>query len=836
MRTASRTQLPPTRAGEAERAAALLKPGSALLIVGHPGEGRTAVALACARLRARTQPAHLRCTSRTQPKDLLAAFEASPSGLLVLSQADRLPLESVPTLEALTQDPRARVLLPLDVSVFSNPRSFDLATTEGSLNDLWRRGQFLRLDLGRLPDGEILELLRSKTVGLGLDDLQTAALAHAADGSLALALDLAVDAEFAFSGRVPRHLSAPWAPALPVDAHSSHRIASRTKGLDERLLAAASALHQIGPLPRNVAETLLGPDIVSRLVDSGLAILELETSAELVHVDAVRDAGLRSAQPFHDLGHDRDALDTRLNRLWEAGLTLPGSAVLGLARSSLREGRTEGRDGLLLSGAAIAARVGDGEAASALIRGVTHDELRPDFLPVAWYADLLLHRHGVVLEQAHRFFREHPEDVHPGHLHRACAAASWQPATPQWLLAYLREKVEPERPVQALVLRTLMGDDALDADSAARLEAAAGDPRTPQALAPWALALATLHHAAAGAAAPLLRCIDAGRELRRVPRPPDVSADLTAAEGRLFLDVVQTGALLVAGMQRDETQADLRRRTHDAVCFGSTSGNLACASAAALHAVVHLVAGETPEAKRDAATALSYLDRATFSTVNDVICGLVSGAMEHPAAPGTASPPPGRRSLLEGPTAWQRAVRVQTDALEGRTTVRDAAAEMRTLGGHDRFASVDAIARHLTARADHDAEGLVAAAELLTGSGQTRAAVSALACAHTLFKRSRQTARADECASLLASLSGEAPLASATATGVLDIGTPPAGLSRREFEICLLVAEGLTNSQIAERLVVSVRTVESHVLQARSKLKAPRRKDIPDRLSVSSGA
>lgn len=49
-------------------------------------------------------------------------------------------------------------------------------------------------------------------------------------------------------------------------------------------------------------------------------------------------------------------------------------------------------------------------------------------------------------------------------------------------------------------------------------------------------------------------------------------------------------------------------------------------------------------------------------------------------------------------------------------------------------------------------------------------------------------------------------------------GTPVEGLSEREREVLLLVAEGHTNQQIADRLYVSVKTIESYRARMMAKL------------------
>ena len=51
----------------------------------------------------------------------------------------------------------------------------------------------------------------------------------------------------------------------------------------------------------------------------------------------------------------------------------------------------------------------------------------------------------------------------------------------------------------------------------------------------------------------------------------------------------------------------------------------------------------------------------------------------------------------------------------------------------------------------------------------------------------------------------------------------PAGLSGREVEVLRLIAEGLTNAQIADQLVISPLTVNTHVRSIYNKLEVSSR-------------
>jgi DNA-binding NarL/FixJ family response regulator len=65
-----------------------------------------------------------------------------------------------------------------------------------------------------------------------------------------------------------------------------------------------------------------------------------------------------------------------------------------------------------------------------------------------------------------------------------------------------------------------------------------------------------------------------------------------------------------------------------------------------------------------------------------------------------------------------------------------------------------------------------------------------------------------------------------------DDGRRVAALSKREGEVLQLMAKGLTNQGIAERLVVSLKTVESHVSSIFSKLEIPPTDDLHRRVTA----
>lgn len=122
--------------------------------------------------------------------------------------------------------------------------------------------------------------------------------------------------------------------------------------------------------------------------------------------------------------------------------------------------------------------------------------------------------------------------------------------------------------------------------------------------------------------------------------------------------------------------------------------------------------------------------------------------------------------------------------------------------------------------ADHFARALEVDARL---GALPSAALDQLGLARALAEEDRPRAR-DLAASAAADFArldmpGPAVDAQALHDHLAAIPAPrPGGLTEREFQVAALVAQALTNQQIADRLVLSVRTIESHVRNTLTKL------------------
>jgi DNA-binding CsgD family transcriptional regulator len=129
---------------------------------------------------------------------------------------------------------------------------------------------------------------------------------------------------------------------------------------------------------------------------------------------------------------------------------------------------------------------------------------------------------------------------------------------------------------------------------------------------------------------------------------------------------------------------------------------------------------------------------------------------------------------------------------------------------------VGAFASHARALASGDAAGSLAAADAFGEIGAWLWAAEAAGHAAVALSREGRADSARRAMSLSAELRAECE---GTRSPVLEaIDLAPVELTGRELEITALAAQGASNAEIAERLVLSIRTVESHLYRAMRKL------------------
>jgi DNA-binding NarL/FixJ family response regulator len=147
--------------------------------------------------------------------------------------------------------------------------------------------------------------------------------------------------------------------------------------------------------------------------------------------------------------------------------------------------------------------------------------------------------------------------------------------------------------------------------------------------------------------------------------------------------------------------------------------------------------------------------------------------------------------------------------------VRAAAARIEGIASGMTGPLLPVVANHVLAWSRGDAGAIDAASHAYADLGAYLPAAEASITAAQLHKASgRRTAAA--AAGARAAVLRER--CAGCHTAVLDEATRPSPLTHRELEVTRLAARGLSNRRIAAELGISVRTVETHVLRACSKL------------------
>jgi DNA-binding CsgD family transcriptional regulator len=122
-------------------------------------------------------------------------------------------------------------------------------------------------------------------------------------------------------------------------------------------------------------------------------------------------------------------------------------------------------------------------------------------------------------------------------------------------------------------------------------------------------------------------------------------------------------------------------------------------------------------------------------------------------------------------------------------------------------------ARFAAALHDGDPIELSAVSEEFERMGDLVASIDAAAHAALEFRRQDKRGSALGCAARADALA----IQCGASTPVLRQASEPMPFTDREVEIVMLIGEGLSNREVAERLTLSVRTVESHIYRAMTK-------------------
>ncbi|MDZ8171320.1 helix-turn-helix transcriptional regulator [Microbacterium xanthum] len=817
---------------------ARIRAGGSVVVVGTPGSGRSFLLdhIRTALERDGHAPLVIR-TGRTLSSVPFGCLEAAPdtraadlreapdrpSGLtdtdpviVIVDDADLLDSDTARSLTARAYRKEVVILAAIAAGSLRLGESFD-----SPLADLWAHGIAQRIDLRDLTVDEAFDLIDASTTARPLDKATRAKIVSLAGGSRALLTEaVSYAAQARDAGRDPL---------------TCLREVPPTSRFGELLIARAAELS--GPHTEVLAT--LGRVAGIEFVDA-IRFLPEDDVEELISLGLVFDAGAPSRHLFaHPLiaraasrrcrvGEVRARLDLMIRRMLDAGGSWWSEAIAcELARRRHRgdlELESPPREDLLRRAIVDAARAAndDAQPAVAIAYAATAPPVeRPDHLDIeVQHASALLEGHPsrhAVDAFSTSFRRERRLDPDAAGVAAECA---------------IQQRGRLSRPLSPLVLLTAANAALLDmrwsiAEAYARCatEHPTSDATSAKESA-FVRAMSLCVRGRLDRASQVL----AGTDAVTTTTPRQEGAD---AVGRLIVLCGRALGMQVNGIEVESMRDRLRR---EGVRAAAADDRLALVWLNHLAALVFAGLGDAGGAAREARLALirgasfrlSPWSSVTLMYVARALALLGDTSAAREIWDATATPSAMRFTLVR-----HAALMAEAGILEAEGRHQDAVTRTRAAVALAELAGTPLLtawgvyqAVALGDRTENDMTRLSAIAITIEGEmGETL---------RTWAQQITSGAAPDSPLDRLR-LAGPwaAPLVPGPARRARGhaIPLPPGtendtGLTRREREIAQLAAEGMNNREIAEHLYLSVRTVESHVYQARMKVGARSRREL----------
>lgn len=787
--------------------------------------------------------------------DELEAFLAVPSPGVIHS-ADQLPDEAVSLIDAAINTGEAPMVYVLDGDALRTSQ-YNAESVVGLLASAWSRDGLDRVDLKPLSREEILALISDAVEPGVLDDLQLHTLVSLAGGQPLVAMDLVSEA-MAAPARVPHRFPRPGVDTSAFGSRALLRVSRRYTHLEPELALAARRLARLSPLHLSTASRLFGEANVSQLLLLRLAFEVQDTGEPLVAVSPLHGAGLAN----RCLGKldDEEGYRNNLCALWRAGYPLSEAAMFEIGHRAVENGQEVDAEtaGLLVEAARAANRLGDPLEAGILRRAAESSaaltpELTGKILMERIRTEMLLGRHDQARATAQEALTQAGEQLDFELLYYVSVAAAWAHTPPQWWIDIMDSPAAAAIPGAREVLIAFVGTGSDTATIAEQLKSVADEDGVAPEIRLLALAYVTATQLNLGNAAELERLVQLGIRVSwtfALTAHGD-SSDLGRSCATFFLLSATTTSML-GGVASSETHDIIRETLAIATGVTRRAGWHVAMCTAWMTGLARVLQGEQAAATLDYNRSarelrpshfpLMWTVNVTVGTFLQRLAGIRPTLAHHVRQPAYSTSLDTKKltlgSLLTDTTvsdaellasslpAWAPRLLIEARVTDGIMSPEDGLAALAKLEPTTLPAGL-AQEAHVRAIAAQDPDAFLSAGRALADIGAIAMARHAFSHARALYLGRRSAGKAAEAGEALASLGRSVAEAPANESEAVAQSASAVRLTDRELQVCRLIAEGLTNVQISEKLTLSVRTVESHVLQSRAKLGAPRRRDIP---------